>query len=128
MITENIAWGIRGSMTVAVGFAVIVIVEYLVLGPGTTSRLGVTLPTVLLTYAGGGTLAGIVLGIGRPLTKTRVGSMILGVFVATCAYGSFAIAMYGLPNHWHGDTWFVAILLGVFVGALGGENLFYKLG
>ena len=113
---------------VAVGFAVIVSVEYLFLGPRTTGRIGVTLPTMLLMYAGAGVLAGIVLGIGRPLGRTHIGAIILGVFVATCAYGSAGIAIYGLPNHWHGAEWFSTIFVGMVIGAFGGDKFFNDFG
>ena len=112
-------------MTVAMGFAAIVFIEYLVLGSRTTSRIGVTLPSILLMYVGGGVLAGIILGVGRPLGRTQVGSMVLGVFVATCVYVSAGIAIYGLPNHWHGKEWFSTVVVGILIGALSG-NMFYK--
>ena len=128
MITTNIAWGLRRSMAVAVAFAAIVSIEYVFLGPRTTCRIGVTLPTILLMYIGGGLAAGIVLGAGRPLAKTRVGSMILGVFVATCVYGSGCLAVYGPPNHWHGLAWSTTIVLGVGMGAFVGGKFFDDFG
>jgi hypothetical protein len=111
-------------MVVAAGFAAIMSVEYVFLGSGTIARIGVTLPTILLMYVGAGLLAGIVLGVGRPLGKTHIGAIILGIFVATCVYGSACVAIYGLPNHWHGAEWFSSIAPGVVIGAFAGDKFF----
>lgn len=123
-MTKNILWGLQFSMSVAVVFALIVLTEYRLLGPGTTTRFGMTLGSVLLMYLCGGLLAGVVLGVGRPLGKTHVGAIILGIFVATCVYGSGCVAIYGSPAGWHGKQWFSAIFLGVVFGAFGGDKFF----
>jgi hypothetical protein len=124
MVTENIVWGLRRSMAVAAGFAAFVIVEYLLLGPRTTGRIGVTLPAILSIYVCGGLAAGIVLGVGRPWAKIRVGAVIIGVFVGICVYGSAGIIIDGLPSHWDGAAWFAAILVGGIIGAFGGNKFF----
>jgi hypothetical protein len=79
---------------------------------------------MLLVYVVAGTLAGILLGLGRPLAKFHIGAMVVGAFIGICTYGSAGIAIYGVPTHWHGAEWFSTVVIGVVIGAFGGDKFF----
>ncbi len=124
---DNIKWGLKRGMVPAVGFSAIVIVQYFSLGSGVVTHYGLTLPIVLLMYFGMGLVGGLVAGVGRPLARTHLGAMAMGVVIAAVGYGFFAVAIDGLPNHWQSDSWFAFAACSAVIGIWGGDKYYNSI-
>jgi hypothetical protein len=123
----DIKWGLVRGMVAAVGFSAIVVAQYLLFGSGVVKHYGLTLPTVLVTYLAMGIVGGLIAGVGRPLARTHLGAMVMGVIIAAVGYGFFAVAMYGLPSHWDGGTCVVIAIISVVGGVYGGDKYYNKI-
>jgi hypothetical protein len=112
------------------GLAVAVVISLYVLvlrglsGPGPFERQGVTLLGVIAAYLGGGAVAGIVVGLLRPMTRWRWGAVSVGVLAAFGSAVAIGIAMEGHPALWGPDIWFGCTFAALFFGVVGGYKLF----
>jgi hypothetical protein len=126
-LLDNLKWGLTQGMVVAVGFSAFVIIQYFAFGSGVVTHYGLTLPTVILTYVSMGIVGGLIAGLGRPLARTHIGAMAMGVILGAIGYGFFAVTMSGLPNHWRGENWFAVVFCSVIFGVYGGDRYYSKI-
>jgi hypothetical protein len=108
---RNLLWGLACTLFGATALSVYVLVLTLVRRSTWFEPYGVTTWTIIGTYYGAGVLAGLVLGILRPLTHTLVGTLIVAVLAASIVYGAIGFAMDGRIDLTR------AVFLGTLVGA-----------
>jgi hypothetical protein len=74
----------------------------------------VSLSGVLAAYFGGGAVAGGVVGLPLPLSRTRAGAVLVAVIAALPVW--IGIAAGGWPTHWGEHQWESGIVLSLIVG------------
>ena len=77
------------------------------------------------TYFFGGTAAGVVVGVLRPLARWRAGAIVVGIIAAFFVVLGIGVARSGLPSRWTSADWFALTVLSIFFGAFAG-NHFWK--
>lgn len=95
-VKDDIVWGVSSFLVFAVLLCAWATVVRIVSGPGPFERDQITYPKALLLYLGLGVLGGVVLGIVRPLTRTRRGTLIAGALVGAAilwSIGTFAVGI-----------------------------------
>jgi hypothetical protein len=92
----SLRWGMAWGLWFATAYAAFAV--FLALMRGTTWHHGVGLSTwqIVGIYYVVGVAAGIVLGLVRPLTGSRVGTFAIGVVAAAVCYAGFVLATVGL--------------------------------
>lgn len=100
--------GFRGSLALCA----LALVQALVGGP--RSLAGHNLPTILLVYAGGGTVIGGMTGALLPLARHAVGAMLIGALGGFTLYSGAVLSVEG-PVGYRPDF---PLLIGVPMGAL----------
>ncbi|MDT8436695.1 MAG: hypothetical protein RRA92_08060 [Gemmatimonadota bacterium] len=81
IVRRDLKWGLAVCAGFAFLFSVIVAVQATVKGPGFEERLGFPVGLLILGYFLLGGIVGILLGLLRPLARTRVGAAVLGVLM-----------------------------------------------
>jgi hypothetical protein len=106
-------------MLIAAALCAYALLLYLVRGTAPFERHGTTLGAVMLTYAVGMALAGVIVGLLLPLARHRWGAPIVGAVAFVPFYAAVRVAMDGFAP-WTGDDIFGVTLSSVLVGGLVG--------
>ena len=107
-IINNLKWGVRWGLVVAVAFTGIAVVVAVAAGPD--PRGGPSLPSLVGFYFLGGTVGGLLVGLLRPITAHKAGAIFVGTLV-TAALLSLLDYLFVIKDHWQTvDTELVTIL------------------
>lgn len=111
-LVDDLKWGIGWGLWMAAGFSGIALVVTGFRGSADYPDFGLTIRSIILLYFALGLIAGAVLGVLRPFTRTKSGGFFVGWLIGSLVYGGagflipdVTIAM--LP---------VALILGLAVG------------
>lgn len=117
-------WGLFGGL-VYLGFAAVVIVLKNAADASVSERINV--PVLLSMYPILGVVAGCIMGLLRPLLKTRRGAMLVGIVAAFPTMVSFLWFVKGPFWAWGGVGWFSAFGSAILLGSMGGYILWGQL-
>lgn len=120
---QNLRWGIRGGLVIAVVYCIWVTAVFLIQGSGPFERQGVTLLSVILTYLGVGATAGGVVGLLRPLTSHRLGAYLAGITAGIPVAVGLAICVRGFPSQWDFADRMLVPVFSVIAGVVIGSEL-----
>jgi hypothetical protein len=104
---SDIRWGISGAMFIAGVYSAWVMAVYVFRGSEPFSRVGMTLPLVVVTYLAVGFVAGLIVGLLRPLTRWKAGAYVVGLVAALFGGAGIVAALRGPPTTWDFDEWLV---------------------
>lgn len=121
-VARNMRWGAALGLGCSVIFVTYIAILRVVRGPHAFTQYGVTFKTTVLIYVVGGLGGGMILGLVRPLTRRRSGGILTGILIATFAYGAVGIGLDGWVTRWDVGNWVALLLLGLGVGAYGGNR------
>lgn len=116
----NLKWGVGYGLIFAVLFSLIVIVQYLLAGPGVAASRGIPVVAAIGAYFGGGIIGGVLLGLLRPLTRWRLGSAVVGIITCLPLSVAFALAFEGRPSNWSVEMVAAGIIVAVLIGGMSG--------
>lgn len=120
---RNVAWGASIGFGSGAIFCLIVLLERLVRGPHFLDAYGIGFGTLLACYLAGGTGAGLVVGLARPLLRWWAGAIVVGIFAGLVAAGALGLGMSGPIRTWGADAWTAVLIMGVVGGGwLGYSN------
>ena len=119
----NLKWGVKGGLGFAAVYCLWVGLLFLIGGPETFRRLGVTLTTVIATYVTVGVVAGAVIGLLRPLTGNGFGAFVVGYLAAVPITAGLMICLSGWPSTWAGRRWHEFPILVLVFGTMVGFEL-----
>src|SRR6059036_329305 len=103
-VARNLMWGAFWGICGGVVYSAYAVVLLILRGPAAFEANDTSFPAVLGAYLGGGGAAGLLLGLLRPLTRSWLGSAILGALCAVPVFSAGRIALSGFSN-WTGDDW-----------------------
>jgi hypothetical protein len=115
MTIENLKWGLRWGLIVAIAFTGIVVVVALVAGPPPEPSGGPTVPSLIGFYFLGGTIGGLLVGILRPVTAHKAGAIVVGTIV-TAVLLTVLEYLYVMKDRWT----MVDTVLVTFLSLVGG--------
>lgn len=118
MIRENVAWGVRWGLQFAVVLVVWVLIVFLIGGSAAFAKYDTTLGKTIGVYLGGGALAGLIVGLCRPLLRNQIAAGIVGVFAAIPVIIMVDLTLH--PGKWDGDDVWVISILSLFYGLVMG--------
>ena len=113
-------WGLKTGDALATIYSLFAIVVFVVLSGSAMQDKGVTLGGVIVAYYAGGTLAGLIVGMLRPLAVTLTGAIIVGVIgfaVVSCGIG---LVIFGWLNRWGPDEFMTIGLMALIFGGVFG--------
>lgn len=125
-VGQNLFWGVRWGLALAVFFCLVGVALYVARGPRLLAPYGITLGELMLVYLAGGTAAGTVVGLARPLLRWRIGAIAAGILGALLVYGAAGIALTGPVTRWRTENWIVEIVLGIIGGSVAGNSLWER--
>ena len=109
MIRENVIWGVRWGLRFAIVLVIWVLIIFLIGGSAAFAKYDTTLSKTIGVYLGGGALAGLIVGLCRPLLQNQIAAAIVGVFAAIPVIIMVDLTLH--PGKWDGDdVWFISIL------------------
>jgi len=89
-----------------------------------STKLGVTLETVVMTYLMGGVVAGAIVGALLPLRRTAIGASFVGFVAAVPVWmGIFYAGGSGSPLRWDSSDWEGVVVISLAFGIAGGRML-----
>jgi hypothetical protein len=117
-ILTNIRWGLGWTLGFTIAYSLIATAVFVVAGPPPDYSFGHLLATYLIL----GVIAGVALGVLRPIGKTKLGAVFLGMIVGTLVYLGSGMSVYG-PRMLRDPGGVIGLLLaGVVVGGLMGRK------
>jgi len=122
-VGQDITWGAQRGLLIGAAFSIFGLIMRAIRGPQLLEAYGIGLGALLLAYLGGGTGAGAIAGLGRPLLKWRAGAMAVGVVGGIFAFGALVLGIKGPVSNWAGIDTFAVIFLGIVGGAWMGNAL-----
>ncbi len=114
-VRDNLRWSFAWTLWVATAFSGYVLIVSLLDGSTRFQRYGLSPWQIIATYYAAAVLAGVALGLLRPLTDGRLGAYLVGVLIGFSVYGAIGVSMYGLTGKVAG----IAAICGLLVGGLG---------
>jgi len=96
-VRANLRWGILWGISFTGAAGVYVYILAIVRDSVWFERYGVTLWTIWAAYGAAGMISGILLGLLRPVTATRLGATLVGILVAIPCYTVVWFATDGGP-------------------------------
>ena len=121
-VVENFIWGLYWSLCATVVLCALALVVYLLAGAAPFRATEVSLTAALLGYAIAGAVVGLVLGGLRPLTRSPVGSSLVGFVCAAVVALSLRVADKGLAS-WTDRDLLVSLVFALLFGPAGGVYL-----
>jgi hypothetical protein len=119
-LAKNIAWGTKWGLSAALLSVAWTTLVRLASGTQPFDEVGLSYGTAIAAYSAFGVLGGILLGLFRPLTVTRLGSAIIGWLLAFVVYTGF-ITLQGMPPwRWGSFMLTIVLLVSLLVGATAG--------
>jgi hypothetical protein len=94
-IARNLAWGLAWALAGATVLSAYVLILTLIRGSTRFESYGTTTWGVLASYYGAALVAGPAVGFLRPLVRSAVGAVIVGILVGTVVYGAVGYAYDG---------------------------------
>jgi hypothetical protein len=116
-LLADVKWGIGWGLWIATGFSLIVLVLVGFRGSTDYPELGLSTGSIILIYYALALIAGSVLGLLRPYTRTKLGGFFVGWLIGSLVYGGAGLMLkdvkplYMVP---------VALVLGLGVGGTAG--------
>jgi hypothetical protein len=118
-VATNIAWGLSWSFRFVLVYSLLAALVYAIAGPPDKS---VTLVELVGTYVVLGLLVGIVIGLLRPISRTRAGSTVLGVIVGAVVYVGGGISFFGIAIIREPGPMTAFLIAASIVGGLSGSK------
>lgn len=120
-VVRDVRWGIAHGFGFAVLYSIFAVILYL-LRRGAFDRHGTSLGAVLSLYFAAGVVGGALVGALRPLTRSRLGSMVVGVVAMTPVFLGVGILLFGPFSGWGEDNWVPMLLGAVILGPMLGSQ------
>jgi len=100
-LLRNVLWGVYWGICGAVFYSLVAGLIYLVGGSEPFARHSSTLGMTIIGYFVGGILAGLIIGILRPLNRWAWGAGVVGFLAAIPIWAGMRVAIHGLkPVSW----------------------------
>jgi hypothetical protein len=115
-LASDIRWGVVWGSILALALTLVLLVLFAVHGSKLFDSYGTSFTTVALLYLCGGVAGGVIVGLLRPLSRWRIGAVVMGVFAAVPIGIGIRLMRSGLEPWGATDS----IGLGIFALALGG--------
>ena len=112
-------WGVKVGWAFAGVLSAWVLFLSLLQGSLRFEKLGVSTGTIIVTYFAAGTVAGALVGLLRPLTRSRIGAAGVGALAGIIVYTAISLAMDGWTN--------IDLVFGLVCGIPVGGALGYHL-
>lgn len=112
-IGDDILWGLATGLAMATLCSIAALGVYIRRGAAPFDRYGITLATALGAYWAGGAMGGVLLGLLRPLTRSKAGAVFAGIIVAIPVFSAIAVALDDI-------SWITIIICAVIFGTVGG--------
>jgi hypothetical protein len=121
-LRANVGWGLRGGLLVAAVFSGWAAVVYVISSGGSFEERGISLPEIVSAYAAAGVAAGLLVGMLRPLTRTRAGAYFVGYLAGCIVFVALLWAVAGPPTTWNAVHWLGILFVSCFAAyGIGGE-------
>jgi hypothetical protein len=111
--------GIKVGLLFSCLYSVYVIGLYLIRGPAVFMAYGTTIGVVIASYFAGGIIAGAIVGALLPLTRFRIGAMLVYSIAAFFVFLSITIAMKESIEKLRGVDFGICVVAAIFMGVFG---------
>lgn len=122
-IEHDIAWGVRGGLSIAGLYCLWVSVVRLTSGPRAFENLHVSYTVAVTTYLGIGLVSGAIVGALRRFTGTALGSYAVGLLSGLPLAFGLLTSIDGFPSRWSTFDQYAFPFFGVVAGLVIGSEL-----
>jgi hypothetical protein len=114
-------WGLRLGLSFATLYSVFVVGLFVVQGDQPFLSKGISLSSVVVAYYAGGALAGVIVGLLRPLAGTRIGAIVVGVISFFVISAGIGVVLFGWMFRWGSDEWLTVLTMALIFGSFFGN-------
>jgi hypothetical protein len=125
-LTKNLSWGLTWGLGFAAWFSLIAGLIYLIAPREHAGGPPVQLPHILTAYWAGGLVAGVLVGVLRPVTRYWWGAALVGLLAMIPISASIGLAMWGWFTDWTTINLQALLVYGSVVGPVGGILLWRR--
>jgi hypothetical protein len=125
-ISANVRWGAWWGFGAGCVYSLFQLGFRIVLGPEFFAKYNVTAQQIIPVYIAGATIAGVIVGLARPLVRWLLGAMVVGAIAGVPFMIGVSTAMDGPVTSWTGADWSTAIGSGILLGLVAGFMLWWK--
>ena len=122
-LNADVRWALKGAYAVAAVYCLWVLGVYVIGGDEPFTQLGVPFLSVEGFYLVAAGLAGLVIGVMRPLTRWAAGAYLVGYAAGMILSSCLAVLLSGNPMHWGIRELLLIIIMGIFGGSIIGREL-----
>ena len=115
---SNLRWGLSWSIGFVVAYSLIALAVFILAGPPPYTSFA----NLILTYVILGILAGLTLGVLRPIGKTKAGAIILGMIIGILVYLGAGVSFVGVHGFRNPGGVIGLLIAGLVVGGLMGRK------
>jgi len=117
----DLTWGMKGGLLVATIFSSWAGLVWVLSQGGPWKEQGLSLPAIVGGYLVGGVSAGAIVGLLRPLTRSKLGAYAVGYLAGCFVMAALLAAVAGPPTGWNAvhviGLLFVALYAGYGIGS-----------
>lgn len=117
-VLRNAVWGVKHGAIMAALYSIVMLGIYAVVGAHAFHTPGLTLAKVLSSYWVAGFMAGLTIGLLRPLLQYRWGVGLVGGIAGIAVVAAFQASDKGPAWGWTPGEWLTPLILGTFMGVV----------
>lgn len=122
-VGRNLLWGLKYGLTLGVGYSALALILEGATGGEATRRTGVAMEVAILVYLLGCSAFGLLLGLMRPLLRSRLGAIAAGM-IAGLPFSFLIFATMDLPESTTSQRVVQAIVFGFIMGGVTGNMVY----
>lgn len=122
-MAQDIRWGVRQGVGLGVFYSMFVTVLYVVTGGGNVRDVDLSLGSLVAFYLLGGVFCGAIVGLLRPLARSKRGAYVVAVAASIPAVIGAVSLRDGPPSQWTPDAIIAAPIAVIAFSIIGVRHL-----
>ena len=115
-------WGLKTGLAFATVYSLFALLLFVLSGGQAFREKGVSLVNVVAAYYGGGAIAGLVVGLLRPLASTLAGAILVGIIAFIAVSSGIGLVIFGGFARWGRDELMTVATMSIVFGSVFGAT------
>jgi hypothetical protein len=118
-LAQDMRWGVKQGVSLGVFYSVFVTILYVATGGENARDVHLSLGTLISFYLFGGVFCGAIVGVLRPLARSKSGAYVVALAASVPAVVGAVSLRYGPPSQWDPDAIIAAPIIVIAFSIIG---------